>query len=127
MKSTLIMITTVVFTFLMGCISDNKPNSTQSKATKMELTQKEKAVALLKSIETGDQGPVAYIDANNYTQHNLAVADGLAGFGAALQALPPNSAKVITVRVSIIPFIICNSKFCFFPDNLHPMLILKMI
>ena len=32
-------------------------------------------------------------------QHNLAVADGVEGFGALLQHLPPNSAKVKTVRV----------------------------
>ncbi|QTD47214.1 nuclear transport factor 2 family protein [Ottowia testudinis] len=55
--------------------------------------------ALLKSIETGDAAPVAVIDPHRYTQHNLAIADGLAGFGAALAALPPGSARVNTVRV----------------------------
>jgi predicted SnoaL-like aldol condensation-catalyzing enzyme len=35
---------------------------------------------------------------NQYIQHNLAVADGLAGFGAVLQALPKGSAKANTVR-----------------------------
>lgn len=55
--------------------------------------------ALLKSIENGEPGPVASINAGQYIQHNLAVGDGLAGFGAVLQALPKGSAKVNTVRV----------------------------
>lgn len=62
-------------------------------------TQKTQVTALLKSIETGDAKPVAYVNPNQYTQHNLAVGDGLAGFGAVLKALPPGSAKVNTVRV----------------------------
>ena len=55
----------------------------------------------LKSIETGATEPIAYSNANHYTQHNLGVADGLAGFGAALSALKdfPEAAKVNTVRV----------------------------
>lgn len=64
----------------------------------MEISNKEKVVALLKSIETGAQEPVGYINPNTYIQHNLGVADGLEGFGALLQQLPPNSAKVNTVR-----------------------------
>lgn len=66
---------------------------------KMELSNKQKVIDLLKSIETGASEPVAYINPNKYTQHNLAVGDGLAGFGAVLAQLPPNSAKVNTVRV----------------------------
>jgi predicted SnoaL-like aldol condensation-catalyzing enzyme len=61
--------------------------------------QEQQVVDLLKAIETGAAEPVGVIDAARYTQHNLAVADGLAGFGAALAALPPGSAKVNTVRV----------------------------
>ncbi len=60
---------------------------------------KQKVVALLKSIETGDSEPVACINQNKYIQHNLGIADGLQGFGALLRELPPNSAKVKTVRV----------------------------
>lgn len=65
---------------------------------KMKLSNKEKAVALLNSIETGDQTAVSYINAKEYTQHNLSVGDGLAGFGEVLQALPKGSAKVNVVR-----------------------------
>jgi len=64
----------------------------------VNLSNKEKAVALLNSIETGVQSAVGYINPTTYTQHNLAVADGLAGFGAVLQALPKNSAKVNVIR-----------------------------
>lgn len=62
------------------------------------MNNKEKVVALLKSIETGEMEPVGYISPNKYIQHNLSVTDGLAGFGALLQALPPKSAKINTVR-----------------------------
>ena len=51
------------------------------------LTNKEKAIALLKAIETGASEPIAYINAENYKQHNLIVADGLDGFGAAVAQL----------------------------------------
>jgi len=62
------------------------------------MNKKDQVVALLESIETGEAGPAAVINPTKYTQHNLGIADGLAGFGAALQQLPPNSAKVNTVR-----------------------------
>ncbi|MBL0745733.1 nuclear transport factor 2 family protein [Chryseolinea lacunae] len=64
----------------------------------MEKSNKDKVVELLKAIETGATEPIAYINPNKYTQHNLSAADGFAGFGALLKALPPNSAKVKTVR-----------------------------
>lgn len=54
---------------------------------------------LLKSIETGDPGPVAVISTSKYIQHNLAAADGLPGFGALVSQLPEGSARVNTVRV----------------------------
>jgi len=65
----------------------------------MSSDPKAQVVALLKSIETGDPAPVAVVNPTKYIQHNLAVGDGLAGFGAVLQALPKGSAKVNTVRV----------------------------
>ena len=78
---------------------DNVKSVKNSSTVKTEtMTNKEKVVALLKSIETGAAEPVGYINASKYIQHNLGVADGLAGFGALLKALPPNSAKVNTVR-----------------------------
>lgn len=61
--------------------------------------QKQQVLALLKSIETGDPAPVAVINPNKYIQHNLAAADGLAGFGELMKLLPKGSAKANTVRV----------------------------
>ncbi len=62
------------------------------------MTLSDKAVAVLNSIETGDQQAISYINPKEYTQHNLAVGDGLAGFGAVLQALPEGSTKVNIIR-----------------------------
>ncbi|MFT2110620.1 nuclear transport factor 2 family protein [Marinomonas sp. 2405UD68-3] len=64
----------------------------------MTLSHKEKAVALLNAIETGDSKAISYVNPTNYTQHNLEVGDGLAAFGEVLQALPKGSAKVNVVR-----------------------------
>ena len=60
---------------------------------------KRQVVDLLKSLETGDDAPIAYINPNKYIQHNLAVGDGLAGVMALFQSLPKGSTKVNTVRV----------------------------
>lgn len=65
----------------------------------MSSQPKEQVVALLKAIETGESAPVAVVNPAKYIQHNLAVGEGLAGFGAVLQALPKGSAKVNTARV----------------------------
>jgi predicted SnoaL-like aldol condensation-catalyzing enzyme len=81
---------------LVNCSAD--VTQTQ-KENVMSINQKAQVTALLKSIESGDAAPVAYINPKKYIQHNLAVGDGLAGFGAVLQALPKGSAKVNTVRV----------------------------
>lgn len=72
------------------------PGNQITKTTKMD--NKEKVISLLKAIETGAAEPVGYINSNKYIQHNLGVADGLAGFGALLSQLPPKSAKVNTIR-----------------------------
>jgi predicted SnoaL-like aldol condensation-catalyzing enzyme len=60
---------------------------------------KQQAIELLKSFETGDRKSAAHINPNNYVQHNLSIADGVAGLAAVFQALPKGSAKVNTVRV----------------------------
>jgi predicted SnoaL-like aldol condensation-catalyzing enzyme len=83
-------------------MTDHSFVNLKGKLTKLNnkiMDNKQKVVALLKSLETGATEPVGYINPNKYIQHNLAVGDGLAGFGAVLQALPPNSAKAKIVRV----------------------------
>jgi predicted SnoaL-like aldol condensation-catalyzing enzyme len=93
------IITVIAIVFAVSaCKTEKKAISKTKKNTKMEISNKQKVVALLKSIETGATEPVGYINPTNYKQHNLGVADGLAGFGEALSHLPANSAKVNTVR-----------------------------
>ena len=81
---------------VMACNNNNKKAENMT-AERME----QMVVEELKAIETGAQEPVAYTNAETYTQHNIGVADGLAGFGAALAQLAdyPEKAKVNTVRV----------------------------
>ena len=98
MKKILLGATAILAIGLIACNSQKTTNSETKKEEKMEISNKEKVVTLLKSIETGAQKPVGYINPEKYIQHNLGIADGLTGFGALLQQLPPNSAKVNTVR-----------------------------
>ncbi|HEX7557395.1 MAG TPA: hypothetical protein VF338_12270 [Leptolinea sp.] len=37
---------------------------------------KRKAVELMKSVETGERGPLSFINPDMYIQHNLAAANG---------------------------------------------------
>ncbi len=66
--------------------------------TKMITTEKEKAAALIESIENGSKEPISYINANKYIQHNLDVADGLSGFGAVLANPPEGGFKAEVLR-----------------------------
>jgi predicted SnoaL-like aldol condensation-catalyzing enzyme len=84
--------------FFVACAS-TAPVNKEMPMHSAETKQKQQVRELLKSIETGDPGPVAVINADRYIQHNLGVADGLAGFGALLQQLPKGSARVATARV----------------------------
>ncbi len=93
---------TVLSLLFIACKTEKKKEEVtidnQKQETTMELSNKEKAVALLTSLETGDQKPVSYINPNKYIQHNLAVGDGLAGFGAILQNAPEGGFKANVVR-----------------------------
>ena len=64
----------------------------------MSLSNKEKAVALLNSFNTGDTTPISYINAGKYIQHNLAVGDGLEGFGEVMKNAPEGGFKANVVR-----------------------------
>ncbi|MES2105029.1 MAG: hypothetical protein V4634_13500 [Pseudomonadota bacterium] len=76
---------------------------------------KQQVVELLKSIETGDSRPIAYINPDKYIQHNLAVADGLPGVKALLQSLPKGTTKVNTVRVfQDGDFVFAHTEYNFF-------------
>ncbi|HHL73841.1 MAG TPA: hypothetical protein ENJ29_15130 [Bacteroidetes bacterium] len=68
------------------------------KEASMKSSNKEKVIALLRSIETDDPHPVSFINPDRYIQHNLMVGDGIAGFAAVLQQLPKGSARVKIIR-----------------------------
>lgn len=77
----------------------NKVETTKTETKqKMELTNKEKAVALLNTFNTGDQAPIAYINPDKYIQHNLPVGDGLAGFGEIMKNAPKGGFKANVIR-----------------------------
>ncbi|WP_430813597.1 nuclear transport factor 2 family protein [Carboxylicivirga sp. RSCT41] len=109
------LLTVLTMAMLISCEAGNGDEN-------MEKSNKQKVIELLKSIETGAQEPVAYINANKYIQHNQAVGDGLAGFGAALGALaelaandPAMAPKVNTVRVfEDGDFVIAHTDYNFF-------------
>ncbi|CAL2086329.1 conserved hypothetical protein [Tenacibaculum sp. 190524A05c] len=99
---TTILVLTLVLT---NCKTPNKETDSEQsteqqikKDNKMELTNKEKVVALLNSFNTGDKTPISYINPEKYIQHNLAVGDGLAGFGEVMKAAPPQGFKANVVR-----------------------------
>ncbi len=83
---------------LVSCNKKVKETVTSKKSDTMELSNKEKVVALLNSFNTGDKTPISYINPNKYVQHNLAVGDGLAGFGEVMQHAPPQGFKSNVVR-----------------------------
>lgn len=65
---------------------------------KMKLSNKDKAVAVLESLESGAHEPISYINPEKYIQHNLAVGDGLAGFGDVMKHAPEGGFKANVVR-----------------------------
>ncbi|MCV2404057.1 nuclear transport factor 2 family protein [Marinomonas sp. C2222] len=71
---------------------------TSTATAEQKMTNTEKAVALIESIENGNPEPVGFINPHKYIQHNLAIGDGLAGFGEAMKMLPPGGAKASVQR-----------------------------
>lgn len=98
MRSTLFLSLFVLATALISCNTNDNSVSTTKEDIKMELTNKEKVVALLNSFNTGDKTPISYINPEKYIQHNLAVGDGLAGFGEVIKHAPPQGFKANVVR-----------------------------
>ena len=84
----------------MSCNSDKqkKVEPINEKKSEMTVSNKEKAIAVLASLETGDQNAINYINPNKYIQHNLAVGDGLAGFGEVMKHAPEGGFKSNIIR-----------------------------
>ena len=66
--------------------------------TKLILSNKDKIRALLKSIETGDPGPAAYVNEAKYIQHNPQTHEGSEGLAALFKRLSETNPRVNVVR-----------------------------
>jgi predicted SnoaL-like aldol condensation-catalyzing enzyme len=64
----------------------------------MTLAKKDQIRALLKSIETGDPGPVAVVNEDKYIQHNPQTHEGSEGLAVLFQRLSKTSPRVNIVR-----------------------------
>ena len=64
----------------------------------MHPAKKDQIRALLKSIETGDPGPVAVVNEAKYIQHNPQTHEGSEGLAALFKRLSKNSPRVNIVR-----------------------------
>ena len=64
----------------------------------MTVTKKDQIRELLKSIETGDSGPVAVVDEAKYIQHNPQTQEGSEGLATLFQRLSKTSPRVNIVR-----------------------------
>lgn len=79
------------------------------------LSNADKTIALLDSFNTGDPAPISYINPENYVQHNLDAADGLAGFGEIMQNAPPQGFSANVKRVfSDGDFVVAHTEYDFF-------------
>lgn len=115
MKHYFNMVTSVaaITLILTGCAAT--PAGTDTQMEVQHITNTEKVVALLESFNTGDPAPIAFINPNKYIQHNLAVGDGLAGFGDVMHHAPPQgfSAKVHRA-FSDGEFVVTQTEYDFF-------------
>lgn len=84
--------------FLSATVFAGSGTTNQTNVGESTMSKTEKVVALLNSFNTGDSGPIAFINPEKYIQHNLDAADGLAGFGALMSMAPPEGFKANVVR-----------------------------
>lgn len=62
------------------------------------MSKKQQIAALLKSIETGDPGPVAVVNEQKYIQHNPQTQEGSEGLAVLFKRLSKTGPRVNTVR-----------------------------
>lgn len=76
---------------------------------------KARVAALLDSFNTGDSTAIAAISQDKYIQHNLAVADGLAGLGEVMKSAPPQGFKAKTHRLLADGnYVVAHTEYDFF-------------
>lgn len=98
MKQSILNAAIILSISLTSCSVQKQKESTTNTKKTMEISKKDKVVALLNSFNTGDQTPISYINPAKYIQHNLMVADGLAGFGEVMHHAPEGGFKANVVR-----------------------------
>jgi len=80
----------------------------------MAPSRKQQVIDLLKSLETKNPAPFAYVNPNKYIQHNLQVGPGPEGVAALIQKMPPD-ASVNTIRVfEDGDYVIAHTEYNFF-------------
>lgn len=118
MKSSLKMLVPLaVLGLAAACASETVPTEPQTEIveTVEEVSPAEKVAALLNSFNTGDTAPIAYINPEKYIQHNLDVADGLAGFGAVMQNAPPQGFGADVKRIFTDgDYVVAHTEYEFF-------------
>ena len=70
-------------------------NHTHTYKGDINMTNKDKALALINTFATGDTDAAKNLLAEGYIQHNTGIADGLSGLGAALEALGKQGIQMI--------------------------------
>lgn len=79
------------------------------------VSNKEKAIRVLQSLESGDPEPLSFINPNKYIQHNLLAEDGVEGFRALLGNLPKGQTKAEVVRAyEDGDFVFTHTRYNFF-------------
>ena len=86
----------ITLSLLVISCGQNTTKNLHNTQNNINLSNKQKAIDFLKTIETNEKAPLSY--AGEYKQHNLAIPTGLDGLLSVVKLLPPNSAKVNTVR-----------------------------
>ena len=118
MKSSLKMLVPLaVLGLAAACASETATTMPQTEIveTVEEVSPAEKVAALLNSFNTGDTAPIAYINPEKYVQHNLDVADGLAGFGAVMQNAPPQGFGADVKRIFTDgDYVVAHTEYEFF-------------
>ncbi len=110
MRNTSLAVSSAALLLLSACASTATDNQKMNQPS-----NRQKAIELLTSLESGDQAPVGYINPNKYIQHNLAVADGLEGFGVVVANKPPGGFKAQVVRAfEDGDFVFTHTKYDFF-------------
>jgi len=111
MKKQILLIFITLCLIFLGCNSSQKITGKDD-----NMQNKEKAIAVLKALETGDKLAIEkYINENKYIQHNLAFPDGRETLLNALEQLKQAGVKVNIARViSDGDFVAIHTDYDFF-------------